>query len=155
VIARFDLTAADGDKMPQMLDEGVRRIDLAYAEALRDGRLRTDRSLEPPPPPIIPELPEDVPVQTDVSAGIAVPGAPSTFLVQIDTPDDPSLVQAMASLRAIPGVKGVATNSVALGGVSVLRVGYGGDPQAFRTALASAGYNVQDTGGGLRLTRPK
>jgi hypothetical protein len=155
VIARFDLTASDGDKLPQMLDEGVRRIDLAYADALRDGRLRTDRSLEPPPPPVIPELPEEAPVETDVSAGIAVPGAPSTFLVQVDTPDDPSLVQAMASLRAVPGVKGVATNSVALGGVSVLRVGYGGDPQAFRTALASAGYNVQDTGGGLRLTRPK
>ena len=154
VIARFDLTAADGDKLPQMLDEGVRRIDDAYSEALREGRLRTDPSLEPPVP-VAPELPEEPVVETETSNGIAVPGAPSTFLVQIDTPDDPALVQAMASLRGIPGVKGVATNSLALGGVSVLRVGYEGDPQTFRTALATAGYNVQDTGGGLRLTRPK
>ena len=94
---------------------------------------------------------------SSLSAGgeIAVPGAASTFLVQVDTPDDPSLVQVMASLRAIAGVKAVATNSLALGGVSVLRDGYDGDPQTFRTALATAGYNVQDTGGGLRLTRPK
>jgi hypothetical protein len=153
VIVRFDLTASDSDKIPQMLDEGVRRIDDAYAAALRDGRLRTDRSLEPPAPVVV-DLPPEAPVVSD-TYGIAVPGAPSTFLVQVDTPDDPALVQAMASLRAIPGVKGVATNSVALGGVSVLRVGYGGDPQVFRTALAAAGYNVQDTGGGLRLTRPK
>jgi hypothetical protein len=152
VVARFDLTAPDSDHLPRMLDEGVRRIDDAYAQALRDGRLRTDASLTPPPP-VVPDLPEEAPVETDT--GIAVPGAASTFLVQVDTPDDPALVQVQASLRAIPGVSGVSANSVALGGISILRVGYNGDPQAFRTALATAGYNVQDTGGGLRLTRPK
>jgi hypothetical protein len=152
VIARFDLTAPDGDHLPRMLDEGVRRIDEAYAAALREGRLRTDSSLEPPPP-VVPELPEEAPVESD--SAVALPGAASTFLVQIDTPDDPALVQAQASLRAIPGVTAVSANSVALGGISILRVGYNGDPQTFRTALATAGYNVQDTGGGLRLTRPK
>jgi len=154
VITRFDLTATDSEKLPQMLDEGVRRIDEAYAAALRDGQLRTDRSLEAPAP-VVPDLPEEAAVESDAGTGIAVPGAASTFLVQVDTPDDPALVQAMASLRGIAGVKAVATNSVALGGVSVLRVGYDGDPQTFRTALTTAGYNVQDTGGGLRLTRPK
>jgi len=152
VIARFDLTAADSQQLPRMLDQGVKRIDEAYAAALRDGQLRTDASLElePPPPP---ELPEEAAVESD--SAIALPGAASTFLVQVDTPDDPALVQVQASLRAIPGVKTVATDSVALGGISILRVGYDGDAQVFRTALASAGYNVQDTGGGLRLTRPR
>jgi hypothetical protein len=152
IIARFDLTAPDSDHLPRMLDEGVQRIDNAYAQALRDGRLRTDASLEAPPP-VVPDLPEEAPVESE--SAVALPGAASTFLVQIDTPDDPALVQAQASLRAIPGVSAVSTNSVALGGISILRVGYNGDPQAFRTALATAGYNVQDTGGGLRLTRPK
>ena len=152
IIARFDLTAPDSDHLPRMLDEGVRRIDDAYAQALRDGRLRTDSSLEAPPP-VVPDLPEEAPVESE--SAVALPGAASTFLVQIDTPDDPALVQAQASLRAIPGVSAVSTNSVALGGISVLRVGYNGDPQAFRTALGTAGYTVQDTGGGLRLTRPK
>jgi len=152
VIARFDLTAADGDQLPRMLDDGVRRIDEAYAQALRDGRLGTDASLEAPAP-VVPELPEEAPVESD--SAVALPGAPSTFLVQVDTPDDPALVQLQAALRGLPGVKAVATDSVALGGVSVLRVAYDGDPQVFRTALATAGYNVQDTGGGLRLTRQK
>ena len=152
IIARFDLTAPDGDHLPRMLDEGVQRIDNAYAQALRDGRLRTDSSLEAPPP-VVPDLPEEAPVESE--SAVALLGAASTFLVQIDTPDDPALVQAQASLRAIPGVSAVSTNSVALGGISVLRVGYNGDPQAFRTALGTAGYTVQDTGGGLRLTRPK
>jgi hypothetical protein len=152
IVARFDLTAPDSDHLPRMLDEGVRRIDDAYAQALRDGQLRTDASLEAPPP-VVPDLPEEAPVESE--SAVALPGAASTFLVQIDTPDDPALVQVQASLRAIPGVSVVSTNSVALGGISILRVGYNGDPQAFRTALATAGYNVQDTGGGLRLTRPK
>ena len=152
VIARFDLSAPDGDQLPRMLDEGVRRIDDAYAQALRDGRLRTDASLQLEPA-VIPALPEEATVESD--SAVALPGATSTFLVQIDTPDDPTLVQELASLRLVPGVKMVTTDSVALGGISVLRVGYDGDPQAFRTALATAGYNVQDTGGGLRLTRPR
>ena len=152
VIARFDLTAPDSEQLPRMLDEGVRRIDEAYAQALRDGRLRTDTSLIIEPP-VVPELPEEAPVESE--SAIALPGAASTFLVQVDTPDDPALIQAQAALRALPGVKEVATDSVALGGISVLRVAYDGDPQAFRTALAVAGYTVQDTGGGLRLTRPR
>ncbi|HMI20719.1 MAG TPA: heavy-metal-associated domain-containing protein [Sphingomonas sp.] len=152
VIARFDLSASDSDHLPRMLDEGVRRIDEAYGQALRDGRLRTDSSLIVEPA-AVPALPEEPTVEAD--SAIALAGAPSTFLVQVDTPDDPALVQIQASLRALPGVKAVATDSVALGGISVLRVAYDGDPQVFRTALASAGYTVQDTGGGLRLTRPK
>ncbi len=152
VVARFDLTATDGDQLPRMLDEGVRRIDEAYAAALRGGRLRTDPSLEPPPA-IVPELAEETPMESD--SAIALPGAPSTFLIQVDTPDDPTLVQVQASLRGLPGVRAVATDSVALGGISVLRVAYDGDPQVFRTALATAGYTVEDTGGGLRLMRPR
>ncbi len=152
VIARFDLTVPDSDKIPQMLDEGVRRIDEAYAQALRDGRLRTDRGLIAVPV-AAPDLPEEAAVESD--SAVALAGAPSTFLVQIETPDDPSLAQVQASLRALPGVKAVATDSVALGGISVLRVAYDGDPQVFRTMLATAGYTVQDTAAGLRLTRPK
>jgi len=152
VITRFDLSAADGDGLARMLDEGVRRIDDAYAQALRDGRLRTDPSLQIEPA-VVPELPEEATVESE--SPVALPGAASTFLIQIDTPDDPALVEAQASLRSIPGVKAVATDSVAFGGISVLRVAYDGDPQTFRTALATAGYNVLDTGGGLRLTRPR
>jgi hypothetical protein len=150
VIARFELTAPNGDALPGMLDEGVRRIDVAYADALRAGRLSTDPSLVIVPA-VLPDLPEEAPVEAESAA--ALPGAASTFLVQIDTPDDPALVQAQAALRALPGVQAVAVDSVALGGVSVMRIAFSGGPDAFRTALGAAGYTVEDTGGGLRLRR--
>ncbi|WP_240320690.1 heavy-metal-associated domain-containing protein [Sphingomonas crusticola] len=152
VITRFDLTAADGDQLARMLDEGVRRIDEAYGQALREGRLQTDSSLVIEPV-AVPDLPEEAAVESE--SALALPGAASTFLVQVDTPDDPALVQAQASLRALPGVRSITTDSVALGGVSIIRVAYDGDPQVFRIALTGAGYTVQDTGGGLRITRPR
>lgn len=155
VVARFDLQAPDSDALPRMLDEGVRRIDDAYAQALTAGDLGPDTSLstEPPPPP---ELPEEAPVEssdTAVSSAAALPGAQSTFVVQVDTPDDNTLVDAQGRLRGLPGVSRVTVDSVALGGVSVLRVAFGGDADAFRSALAAAGYTAEDTGGGLRLRR--
>lgn len=154
VIAQFTLSAADGDGVPHMLDEGVRRIDEAYSAALRDGRLRYDTSLASEPA-AVPDLPEEAPPPAGDVPAAALPGGTSTFQIQIDTPDDASLVQAQAAIRAIPGVTAVNADSVALGGVSVMRVGFAGEPDAFRTALASAGYSVEDTGGGIRLRRAR
>ena len=154
VIDAFDLAAPDGDGLARMLDEGVRRIDAAYATALRDGRLGADASLTAEPAET-PDLPEEPTVEADTTAApaAALPGAASTFVVQIDTPDDAGLVATEAALRVIPGVVQVSENSVALGGVSVLRVGYAGDPQVFRTQLVTAGYTGEEAGGGLRLRR--
>jgi hypothetical protein len=153
VIAHFELTAASGDALPRMLDDGVRRIDAAYAQALRSGQLANDPSLVVEPV-AVPDLPEEAPVDGGSSAA-ALTGAASTFLIQIDTPDDAGSLQAQGSLRAIPGVRGVTVDSLALGGVSVMRVAYDGPPDAFRTALLAAGYQIEDTGGGLRLRRAR
>jgi hypothetical protein len=153
VLGRFTLTAADGDQLAKTLDEGVRRIDDLYAQALRDGRLKADPTLVVEPPPVPDLLPEAPPPTDNAGSAASLAGATSTFLVQVDTPDDPALVQAQGAIRAIPGVQTVVTDSVALGGVSVMRVGFAGAPDAFRTALAAAGYTVEDTGGGLRLRR--
>jgi hypothetical protein len=154
IIARFTLNAADGDGLPRMLDEGVRRIDEAYAAALRAGHLRYDSSLAAEPAEA-PDLPEEAPVEADPDSAVALPGAASTFLLQVDTPDDAALVQAQAGTRTIAGVRQVNTDSVALGGISVMRVAFAGDPEAFRTALASAGWTVEDTGSGMRLRRAR
>jgi hypothetical protein len=153
VIARFSLTAPDSDSLPRMLDEGVRRLDDAYAAALRDGGLRSDSSLAAEPVEV-PDLPEEAPVEAgDAAALAAVPA--STFVVQIETPDDPSLVQVQGALRAIPGVRLVNADSVALGGVSVLRISFAGEAEAFRTALAAAGYAAEEAGGVMRLRRAR
>jgi hypothetical protein len=149
VIASFALTAPSGEALPRMLDDGVRRIDAAYAQALRDGRLRSDPSLVIEPPDLPELLPEEAPVEA--SSAAALEGGASTFLIQIDTPDDAGSIEAQGNLRAIPGVRGVTVDSLALGGVSVMRVAFDGPPDAFRTALVAAGYGVEDTGGGLRV----
>jgi len=149
VIARFTLTAPDSEGLPRMLDEGVRRIDDAYAAALRSRRLVADAGLTvvPAPPP---ELPEEAPAETTVSTMLP---AASTILLQVDTPDDPALLQVQGTLRAIPGVQSVRADSVALGGISVVRVAFNGDPQALRAALIASGYSVEDAGGTMRLKR--
>jgi len=152
VIARFTLTAQDSDGLPAMLDKGVRRIDDAYTAALRSGGLGSDPGLTIEPV-AIPSLAEEAPVITSDAPASTLAPAPSTVLLQVDTPDDPALLQAQASLRAIPGVRTVSADSVALGGVSVMRVGFDGDPQALRAALTAAGYSVEDAGSGMRLRR--
>ncbi len=153
VLAIFTLTAPDSDALPRMLDEGVRRIDDAYARALREGLLHTDSSLAAEPA-AVPDLPEEATVEGDDQSAATVQGA-STFQVQIETPDDPSLVQTQTALRAVPGVTAVNADSVALGGISVIRIAFAGTPEAFRTALATAGFTVEDAGGGLRLRRAR
>jgi hypothetical protein len=155
VIARFDLFTPDSDGLPRMLDEGVRRIDAAYGQALVGGDLGPDQSLSTEPAPA-PDLPEETPVEqsdTALTSAAALPGATSTFVVQVDTPDDNTLVDAQRRLRDLPGVSRVTVDSTALGGVSVLRLAFNGDADAFRAALTLAGYTAEDTGGGLRLRR--
>lgn len=151
VIDSFTLAAPDMDAMPAMLDSGVRRLDAIYARALQGGQLTPDPSLvveEAEPAPAADEaLAEDAPVDVGASAPSA------TVTVQVDTADAAALGQAEASLRSVPGVRGTATTSLALGGVSLIRLTYEGDLAALRSALAARGWRVEDAGGGLRLRR--
>jgi hypothetical protein len=63
-----------------------------------------------------------------------------TVSVQVSTPTPESVDRAEASLRSIPGVRSVSTSSLALGGTSVMRVTYQGDPSTLNAALASRGF---------------
>ena len=156
VVAEFDLAAPSSDDLPRILDEGVRRIDLAYAQALREGSLGADRSLVAEPV-VAPELPEEAPVEEDAGIAVAAPAAAAAvqaLTLQADTPDDAAESQVEAALRGVPGVRGVSVASLALGGVSVLRVQFEGDAAAFRQALVTRGLRVEDAGGAIRLRRP-
>ena len=152
IVARFTLTADSSEGLARMLDEGVRRIDLAYAQALGEGQLGADPSLTIEPE-AVPDLPEEAPIEGDAPA--IAPGAPASqsFTVQVDTPDDAALAQIESALRGVPGVRAVATTSLALGGISVMRVTFEGDQQVFRIALSSNGLALDEAGGGLRLRR--
>ena len=56
-------------------------------------------------------------------------------------------------MRGIPGVRSASTTSLALGGVSLMRVTYDGDPDALRAALEVRGLQVTGSGQTLRIRR--
>jgi hypothetical protein len=149
VIDRFTLRAANSAALGRMMDEGVRRIDDAYIRALRDGRLQPDESLslEEADDTLEDTLVEDEPVTM-------IGGPPATsFSIQVDTPDASSVVAAEQALRGVPGIRSAATTSMALGGVSIMRVGYQGDLAGLRLALAARGWRVDEVGGALLIRR--
>lgn len=149
ILDRFTLRVANGDALPAMLDEGVRRMDEIYSRALRDGRLRADPSL------VIAEEPEELSDEEFANETMAEEVAPTaaTYNIQVETADAAALNAAEAALRGVPGVRGVETTSLALGGMSVMRVGFEGEIAALRTALQARGWRVEEGPGTLRIRR--
>ena len=162
MIARFTLRVSNNDGLPALLDAGVKRLDEAYQGALKDGRLMTDAGLSYTPPDA--ELPADDTALDEAAAAAAAaaaatdPGSAavttSVISVQFDTPGASAVSSAEAALRGIPGVRTALTSSLALGGVSVMRVGFDGDPAALVAALEARGWQVQGSGTTLRIRRP-
>ena len=145
VVDQFTMTAENGDALPAMLDRAIERIDAAYVRALQEGALRADKSLVVETP--VAEVPID-----DVLSSIAS-AATTTITVQAETPDAAALRGNEGALRAMTGVTAVQPGSVALGGTSIYRVSFSGPVAAFREALASRGWQVEDAAGGLRIRR--
>jgi hypothetical protein len=159
LLGSFALTARSPAGLKQMMVDGVRRIDALYIAALSDGRLRTDPSLiiEEPVAPSEVQAPEEATSDTGVIE--TQPGAPTAsaasadFAVQIATPDADAVTSAESALRGVSGVESASASSVAIGGVSVVRVRYRGDAAALRAALSSAGWRVAESGGTFRISR--
>ena len=154
LIGRFTLRVGTPDGLPQLMDTGVKRIDDLYQQARRNGTLRVDYSLLPPPAPD-PIATETVPVDETADANTAVltGGTGLSITVQFDTPAAAAVTSTEAALRAIPGVRSAATTSLALGGVSLMRVAYDGDPAALKAALEARGYQVFGSGQTIRIRR--
>ncbi|WP_219892843.1 heavy-metal-associated domain-containing protein [Aquisediminimonas profunda] len=159
LLSNFVLRVGSSAGIPQMMDEGVRRMDQIFSQALADGRLRPDSSLVIEQPVEADALvPEDVPglEATDTTetadSGVATAGT-ATFSVQYETPDVASVGSTEAAVRGIAGVRSASTGSLALGGISVMRVTYAGDIGALKAALAAKGFRVQEGGGALRISR--
>jgi hypothetical protein len=158
-LSNFVLRVGSSAGIPRMMDEGVRRLDQMFVEALANGRLRPDTSLviEQPVDPSLLET-EDVPLlETGVTpetpeTATATAGT-STFTVQYETPDVASVSSIEGTVRSITGVRSVSTGSLALGGVSVMRVSFTGDLAALKSALSTRGFKVQEGGGALRISR--
>jgi hypothetical protein len=154
LVGSFTLRVGNADGLPQLLDAGVKRIDDLYQRALSTGDLRVDETLSPPPAPT-PIVAEDG-IDDGTLLGTAdplAPGAGLPIIIQYDTPAAATVASTESVLRGILGVRSAATTSLALGGVSLMRITYDGDPEALKAALEARGYQVFGSGQTLRIRR--
>ena len=170
----FELTAPSDDGVVRMMNEALVRIDLVYRDALARGTLRPDPSLTTESrtlaaliaqvraqmPAIVAPPADDgaetgEPTATPSTAASAAPSttAVSSYTVQFATPDPAAVDAAVASVRGTGGVRAVSTTSLAIGGTSVMRVGFAGDLEALAAALRARGFQVTVGGGGLSIRR--
>jgi hypothetical protein len=154
-LGQFTLRAENGEALPQLLDAGVARIDQLYQSALQGGMLVTDALLAPPPQPEATPTPETAPTEGAIieDTEIASAAGLTSVIVQFDTPGVAAVTSGEAAVRSIPGVRSATTTSLALGGISVMRVGYDGDIGVLRASLESRGWRVEQAGDVLRLRR--
>jgi hypothetical protein len=154
-IGRFQLSARNSAEIPAMLNEGIRRLDLLYAQALQQGLLRPDPTLViiqpplplPPPPPVEANAPEEM---GEPVSGVGT----NSFSIQVSTPDAAAVQQAELSVSRANGVASAITTSLALGGTSLMRVTFSGDAAALQAALQAQGWQVQVVNGTtLRISR--
>ncbi len=152
-LTSFSLRVANSDALPALLDAGIKRIDQAYQSALGSGVLRVDPALLAPPPGA-PVDPADISDETVVGdEGVDVSTGAATVSVQVDTPGAASVGSAEQVLRGIPGVRSAITTSLALGGISVMRVDYDGNLGALKAALEARGWQVTLGTGAIRIQR--
>lgn len=153
LIGTFALRVNTAAGLPALLDTAVKRLDDLYQQALRGGYLRADPGLNYVAPPAA--LPTAEP--TDASGDdldTVLDGLPATqFTLQYESPDAAAVSAAEASLRAVAGVRGATTSSLALGGVSLMSITYAGDADALRSALEARGWQVLGSGTTLRIRR--
>ena len=167
-IGQFELTAPSDDQLPQMLADAVHRLDALYTQALQQGQLAPDPSLNMAPQldtKLINQILDSLgPVQqsapsTTPAPGVPVPGAvpagpaAATFTVQVATADGAALDAGLAAVRGVAGVQGAATSSVAIGGTSVLRVTYAGNLKTLAAALRAQGWKVTAGANALSIRR--
>lgn len=155
LLGEFALRVNNADGIPQLLDAGVKRMDELYGRALGSGFLARDPTLSPPPQPVavptdaVGDLIEDS-IATDNATGA---GQGVAITLQYDSPSASSVANTESAMRGITGVRSAATTSLALGGVSLMRVTFDGDPASLRAALEARGYQVLGSGTTLRIRR--
>ena len=171
VLESFELTAAGPDKLPAMLNQAVARMDAIYTQALVAGTLRVNPTLNADRPELSAQAAallaaaERVSAQQEAAAAVAVPGAAptiaaapaaeagATYTVQFATPDARAVDAALGAVRSIGGVKGAATTSLAMGGISVMRVTYAGSLEELAKDLRGKGYSVVVGSNALSIRR--
>jgi hypothetical protein len=164
-LGSFTLRASSSKGIPAMMNEGVVKMDQLFQQAFLGGRLRAEAALlledsideedleqleedaKDPLADLVDSLPADTPGKdggdnkTPDAPPATTPGPSQTVTisVSVNTPNNEAYERAEGAIRGIPGVKSVVTTSLALGGTTVMRVTYQGDPAALNAALSARG----------------
>ncbi|HTN15057.1 MAG TPA: heavy-metal-associated domain-containing protein [Sphingomonadaceae bacterium] len=173
----FSLTAKSEDDVPAMLNQAILRFDQIYTAALNRGQLRPDPTLKTERLTLDPTVAALIAAERDAQSADAVAaaaaaaqvgatlppqgaiapvpavGVVNSFIVQFTTPNAAAVDSGLASVRGTPGVRGAATSSMAIGGVSVMRVSYGGDLGELAAALRARGWTVTQGSNSLNISR--
>ena len=166
-LGSFTLTANDEAGLPRMLAEAVTRLDQMYGQALADGVLKPDTSLnmqaqmDPGLAALIAagQAPAAAPSAAPTDTATAAPPPPPppvetrTFTVQFASPDASAVDAALGAVRSAPGVKSAGTTSLAVGGTSIMRVTYEGDLDSLAAALRARGWRVTVGANALSIKR--
>ena len=143
IVGGFTLTAPNSDGIAAMMAEGAQRMDALFAQALAAGQLTRDSSLDLPPPPVLPALPEPKPV--------APVNLVNSFQIQVSGKNVNFYNFAMAHLRTIAGVQSATPQQINPGGTSYILVTYRGDISQLAAALSARGWVVETAGTVIRL----
>jgi hypothetical protein len=167
VLGRFTLRAGSSEAIPRMLDEGVRRLDLVYTQALEAGLLTPDPTLVVVEPALLSERAAALerlsvgfapaaraPSQPRAPLSTQPLGTAGAVTIQVDTPVAAAIGQAELAVSRVPGVTSALTVNRAVGGVSTMRVTFSGDPAALAAALQAQGWSVSGAGASMRISRP-
>lgn len=169
----FTMDAPSEQALPAMLKRAVERMDEIYRGALSRGELTPDATLRAgnaeldrafaqlreklmagngnlAPVPVMDVAPP--PPQPTVTEDVAAAPVESVN-VQFATPDAAALDSALSAVRGVPGVRGAATVSLAIGGTSVMRVSVTGGSERLAASLRAQGWQVSGSGGTIRISR--
>jgi hypothetical protein len=176
-LGEFTLRVRSAGQVPAMLTQAVQRFDRIFTQALAAGQLRPDPTLRLDSVELSPQVVALIEAarraeDAGAASGETIPGeitsdgavatstptpddaaATTTVTVQVATPDPASVDSALASVRSAPGVRGVSTSSIAIGGTSVLRVSFAGDLPALAAALRGRGWQVTQGSNALAISR--
>lgn len=166
-LGSFSMTADSDAAVPKMMNDAILRLDGIYAQALADGRLAPDASLnmqQKVDPALISQILDKegitpapaasaAPAGTTGAPAAAAPAAAGSYTVQFATPEPASVDAGLGGVRGVPGVRSVAVSSVAIGGTSVMRVTYEGGLDELAAALKARGWQVTLGAGALSIRK--
>ena len=171
VLARFELEAASPDELSAMLNTAVSRFDTIFRQALADGKLTPDPTLNLGSGELDPAIARLVEIGRAIRARENVraerideivpvptptPETPQVLMrhtVQFATPNAAAFDAALGQVRAVPGVRSAAISSTAIGGTSVMQVTYSGSLDQLAAGLRAAGFTVVQGSSALAISR--